>query len=100
MLLLLPSPTNHQRPNLLAEVQASEDQLVSAHSTIPILRRHKRLKDDQCFHPLDRKMGIYPDGADLGVPDDLQSNNAYGLQAIRKTDTWQVPKTSKSFHMV
>jgi hypothetical protein len=87
MLLLLPSPTNHQRPNLLVEVQESEDQLVSAHNTIPVLRKHKRLEDDQYFHPLYLKVGIYPDGADPGVPGDLQSNRAYGLQAIRKTDT-------------
>jgi hypothetical protein len=92
MLLLLPSPTNHQKPNLLIAVQESEDQLVSAHNTIPVLRRHKRLEDDQCFHPLDRKVGIYPDGADPGMPGDLQSNSAYGLQAIRKTVTWEVPK--------
>jgi hypothetical protein len=71
MLLLLPSPTNHQRPNLLVDVKESEDQLVSAHNTKPVLRRHKRLEDDQYFHPLDRKAGIYPDGADPGMPGDL-----------------------------
>jgi hypothetical protein len=76
MLLLLRSPTNHQRPNLLVEVKESEDQLVSAHNTKPVLRRHKRLEDDQYFHPLDRKADIYPDGADLGVPGDMQSNSA------------------------
>jgi hypothetical protein len=90
-MLLLPSPTNHQRLNLL---------VVSAHNTIPVLRIHKRLEDDQYFHPLNRKVGIYPDGADPDVLGDLLSNNAYGLQAIRKTDTWAASKTSKSFHMV
>jgi hypothetical protein len=76
MLLLLRSPTNHQRPNLLVEVKESEDQLVSAHNTKPVLRRHKRLEDDQYFHPLDRKADIYPDGADPDVPGDMQSNSA------------------------
>jgi hypothetical protein len=70
MLFLLPSPTNHQRPNLLVEVQESEYQLVSAYNVIPILRRHRRLEGDQCFHPLDRKVDIYPNGADPGVPGD------------------------------
>jgi hypothetical protein len=64
-MLLLPSPTNHQRPNLLVEVQESEDQLVSTYNIKLVLRRHKRLEDDQYFHHLDRKEGIYLDGQTL-----------------------------------